>query len=111
MAGFLIRAACWIMYIFVADVFFLILLQVLLGLGDACGSPAFNSLIAQHLDKHQFIKEYADMNVIFNLCTALATIIGGALVTYFGFEYLFLLMAALALISFFGILLKPRRLL
>ncbi len=111
MAGFLIRAIAWIMYIFVGNIFFLIFIQILLGVGDALGTPAFNSLMAEHLDRHQHIKEYSDMNIIFNLCSALATVLGGALVAYLGFQYLFVFMAALAMVSFFGILLKPRRLL
>ncbi len=103
MAGFLTRALVWLLYIFVADIYTLILLQFLLGISEALGNPAFNSLAAEHLDKGRHIEEYSDMNIIFNLAGALATVVGGAIVAAFGFTTLFLLMAALALISFLGI--------
>jgi MFS family permease len=111
MAGFLLRAAVWLMFIFVSDIVFLMILQVLLGLGEALGSPSFNSLVAEHLDKGRHVEEYSDMTIIFNLCAGLAIIIGGALVAQFGFPTLFITMSILAMIAFFGILLKPRRLL
>jgi len=111
MAGFLLRAAAWIMYIFVGNFFMLLIVQMLLGLGDAVGTPTFNSLIADHLDKGRHVEEYADMSILFSLSGALATIVGGAIVAQFGFETLFVIMALLSLISFFGILFKPRRLL
>ncbi len=111
LGGFILRALVWIMYIFVQDLVFLLFLQVLLGAGEALGSPAFDSLVAEHVDKGHHIKEYSDMKIIFNLAGALATMIGGAIVAQFGFTYLFMIMASLSMISFFGILFKPRRLL
>ncbi len=51
------------------------------------------------------------MKIIFNLSGALATVIGGIVVMQFGFQYLFIGMAALAVFSCIGVLLKPRRLL
>ncbi|MBX4198296.1 MFS transporter [Candidatus Parcubacteria bacterium] len=111
MAGFLLRGVVWILYIFVGNLWFLMVLQVLLGLGEALGSPSFDSLVAKHLDKGRFVEEYADMKIIFNLSAGLAAIIGGALVAKFGFPTLFIIMAVLALICFFGILFKPRKLL
>jgi DHA1 family bicyclomycin/chloramphenicol resistance-like MFS transporter len=111
MAGFFIRAVAWIMYIFVGNVFMLIFIQVLLGFGEGMGGPSFNSLVAEHLDQGRHVEEYADMGVLFNLSSALATIIGGAVAAQFGFPTLFIVMAVLALISFFGIYFKPRALL
>jgi MFS family permease len=111
MIGFLLRAFVWIMYIFVGSIFMLMILQVLLGIGDALGSPAFNSLVAEHLDKNRHIEEYSDMTIIFNFSSAIATMLGGLIVAQFGFPILFIIMAVLALLSFFGIFFKPRKLL
>lgn len=111
MAGFLIRALVWVLYIYVHSLVFLIILQILLSLGEALGTPSLNSLVAQHVDKGRRVEEYADMTIIFNLCAGIATILGGLVVARYGFQPLFLSMAGLALISFFGILVKPRRLL
>lgn len=110
MAGFLIRAVAWVLYIFVGSLEMLIAIQVLLGLGEALGSPAYNALMATHIDKGRGVKEYSETMIIFNLISALATLAGGFIVVEFGFTPLFLTMSALALVSFFGILLKPRNL-
>ncbi|MDQ3076477.1 MAG: MFS transporter [bacterium] len=111
LAGFLLRAIVWIMYIFVPNIQFLIILQIILGIGDALGSPAFDSLVAEHLDKGRHIAEYSDMKILFNLSNALATIVGGVIASQLGFAYLFILMSILSMVSFFGILFKPRSLL
>jgi MFS family permease len=109
--GFLLKAIVWVLYIYVNSLAFLIILQILLGLGEALGSPSFNSLMAQHVDRNRRIEEYSDMTIIFNLSAGLATILGGFIVAIFGFPTLFIIMSILAVVSFFGILLKPRRLL
>jgi MFS family permease len=111
LAGFLIRAIVWLSYIFVDSVAMLCLLQIILGLGEALGSPVFNSLVAEHLDKGHHIRDYSDMNMIFTITSAAAAIMGGFIVVTLGFSYLFVSMSVLAMISFFGILLQPKRLL
>jgi MFS family permease len=111
MAGFLLRALVWVLYIYVGSLTFLIILQILLGLGDALGSPSFNALTAKHVDRGYRVEEYADMGIIFNLSAGLATILGGLIVAKYGFSILFITMSLLALVSFIGILFKPRKLL
>jgi MFS family permease len=109
--GFLIRAIAWLGYLFVANVTGLIVIQIILGLGEALGTPAWNAIFAKHLDGHKEIMDYSNWNIINNLLVALATALGGVLVTYFGFKVLFLAMSMLALVSFVGVLLTPRRVL
>jgi MFS family permease len=111
LAGFMIRILSWIMLIFVHDLTALVLVQVLLGLGESIGTPAFNAIFAEHLDSNKFIKEYSSWSLIANLSSAAGILTGGAIVNEFGFKALFLFMSALSLIAFFGILLKPRQLL
>jgi MFS family permease len=111
MYGYIIRAIVWFLYIFVHSFTFLIILQILLGLGEALGSPSFDTLMSEHVDRGHKVEEYADMKIIFNLGGALATFLGGLIVARFGFPYLFVIMSALSLISFIGILFKPRNLL
>ncbi|EKE00221.1 MAG: hypothetical protein ACD_22C00072G0004 [uncultured bacterium] len=109
MAGYLIRSAVWIMYAFVGNVAALILLQLLLGVGEAFGTPSFDALFAEHLDKGKHICEYSDWKVISNLVLAFGTVLGGFIVSYFGFTILFICMSLLSLAAFFGILFKPKR--
>ena len=106
--GFLIRGISWILFIFAGNFLHLIIIQILLGVGEAFGSPSFNAIFAEHLDKGMQIKEYSSWQVIQNIITALATIIGGFVINSFGFVPLFVAMSSLAFIAFFGVLLQPR---
>jgi len=111
MAGFLVRAVAWFMFIFAVNIFHFVFLQVLLGLGEALGTPAFDSIFAEHLDSDKHIKEYSDWKLIVNGTTAVGTIIGGLVVATFGFGLLFAAMSGLAAVSFLGVLIQPRKLL
>ncbi len=111
MAGYLIRSVVWFLYIFVGGVLDLVILQVMLGIGEALGTPSFDALFAEHLDKNKHISEYSDWKIISNGVLVLGTLLGGYIVSRYGFTYLFLAMSGLSLVAFFGILLKPRKLL
>jgi MFS family permease len=111
LAGYLVRSVAWLSFILARDLQTLILIQILLGLGEALGTSAFNAIFAEHLDRHKHIKEYANYHILSTIVGASSTLIGGIIVTKFGFTPLFLTMSILAMISFFGILIKPRKLL
>lgn len=111
LAGYILRIVSWIMMIFVHNLTALVLVQVLLGLGESVGTPAFNAIFAEHLDKSKYIKEYSGWSLIANISSATGILAGGIIVNKFGFEALFVLMSVLSSISFFGILLKSRKLL
>jgi MFS family permease len=111
MAGYLVRALVWLMYIFIGNITTLVIMQIFLGLGEALGSPSFDAIFAEHLDRGRHIKEYSDWKLISNIVLAMGTLAGGFIVSKFGFIPLFIIMSGLAFISFFGILLKPRKLL
>ncbi len=111
MAGFLIRAIAWFAFPFVPNLLMLIALQILIGIGEAVGSPAFDAIFAEHLDDGHHIKEYTDWKLIVNIAGAIAVVLGGIIIEYYGFRVLFFTMGTLALISFFGVLFKPRNLL
>jgi len=109
--GYLIRAFVWFGYIFVGNLYTLLILQLLLGAGEAAGTPSYDTIFAEHLDKNKHIRDYSVWKVISNLVGALAVFLGGVLVTTYGFIPLFVIMSALALVSMVGILLSPRKLL
>ena len=111
LGGFLIRAIVWFIFPFTSTLLMLVILQILLGLGEALGTPAFDAIFAEHLDKDKHIKDYTDWKLISSLVGAFAVLAGGFIVKFQGFNLLFFTMGTLALISFFGVLLKPRKLL
>ena len=109
--GFAFRAFAWILLIFVSSVLPLFLIQILLGIGEAFGNPSFNAIFAEHLDKGKHIKEYAEWGIIGSISAAVGTLIGGAIVTVFGFNILFITMSFFAIVAFIGVYLQPRSLL
>ena len=111
LAGYLLRACVWIFFIFVTNISSLIILQIILGIGDALGSPAFESIFATHLDREQSISNYSTWKLFERVAIAAATLLGGFIVSLFGFSPLFIIMSLLALISFSIVLFQPRKLL
>ncbi|HOZ81064.1 MAG TPA: MFS transporter [Candidatus Woesebacteria bacterium] len=109
--GFLVRCLAWLGYIFVSDITGLILVQFVLGLGESLGTPAWNAIFAKHLDNSKEVMEYSNWNIINNLMVAAATVAGGVVVTYLGFNILFVIMSVLALVSLIGVLITPRKIL
>jgi MFS family permease len=111
LTGYIIRILSWILLIFVHNLTALVLVQVLLGLGESLGTPSFNALFADHLDKNKHIKEYSNWALIANLSSAAGILIGGVIVNNLDFKALFFFMSALSFVAFMGVLLKPRKLL
>lgn len=111
LAGIFIRMLSWILMIFVHQLWALIFVQILLGLGESLGTPSFNALFAEHLEKNKYMKEYSQWSLIYNLSSATGVLAGGYIVKMLGFKYLFVFMAVLSTISFIGIFVKPKRVL
>lgn len=110
-AGYFLRALVWFLFPHISTLVVLIILQILLGLGEALGTPAYDALFADHLDQNRHVEEYTDWKLISNFCGAVAVLLGGLVVKYFGFSILFNSMGILATISFFGVLFQSRKLL
>ena len=106
--GYLIRSIVWMLFIFITDVTSLIIVQILLGVGEAFGNPAFDSIFAEHLDRNRHVADYADYKIVEKLALALATLVGGAIVNIYGFNVLFILMSVFSFIPVIGIFLKPK---
>ena len=89
-ASYLIRAVNYFAFIFLNSALMLMMIQVIAGLADALGTPTFSTLFARHTDRNQEVMEYSDWNIVANLVRALGTVIGGFVVSVFGFNFLFL---------------------
>lgn len=110
-AGYLIRGCVWLAYIFIGSFVQLLVLQFILGIGEALGTPSYDALFAEHLDKKKHITAYSGWKVISNIVAASATFIGGFIVSQHGFVPLFTMMSVLAFTCAIGIFLRPRKLL
>lgn len=97
--GYSIMGVGFLLYIWVNSVVFLFLTQVVIGLGEAIYSPAFDAVYSKHLDGHKSGRQWGAWESMNYFTTAGGAVIGGGLVTLFGFHVLFIAMAALCFSS------------
>lgn len=109
--GYLIMALGFYLYIFVDTIFLLLIIQVIIGLGEAIYSPAFDALYSKHLDKKKSGLEWGVWESTDYFSAALAALVGGVVVTNFGFSAMFVIMGSISLISAVYIVLLPRKVL
>jgi MFS family permease len=106
-AGLFLRGIPWLGYAFVQNLPQLLALQILLGFGEALGTPAYDVLVAEHLDRGGKIKDYADWKILANVLNSVGTLLGGAIVSLYGFTPVFYIMFFIttvsALIAYFGL--------
>ncbi len=108
MVSYFMRALLWILHVYVTSFGMLLFLLVLIGIADSLGSNIFSVVFAEHLDEKRHVRDYAYWNLVATPLTAIATLIGGVIAQFWGFEVLFMSMAVLAMISFTGIGLQKK---
>jgi len=111
LSGFILRAIAWISFIYAHSIFHIILIQIIIGVGEAVGSTGFDAIFAEHLDRARHIRDYATWKMLSNLIAAFATMIGGLIVTQYGFNPMFYVMSAIAFSCAVFTYFLPRRLL
>ena len=97
--GYAIMGIGFLLYIWVNTITFLFIVQVIAGLGEAIYSPAFDAVYSKHLDGHKSGTQWGAWESMNYFTAAIGAIIGGSLVTLFGFQTLFVIMAMLCFSS------------
>lgn len=100
-ANYLLRALAWFFIFLFPSIPGLFLAQLIIGVSEAIGTPAFNALVSEHLDTKSHIKEWATFGLVSNFIVAIASVVGGIVAVRLGFPLLFLMMSLLGLGSFF----------
>ncbi|MFH1175014.1 MAG: MFS transporter [archaeon] len=99
--GFFLRALGWVGYLFAARLWHLYVIQIVLALGEAFGTPAYRSLFSNYLDKGQYSSEWG-LDIFFTcIITSIAAFAGGLIVQYYNFKTLFVIMICFSLLSVF----------
>jgi MFS family permease len=98
-------------YTLVNSIWALLVIQVIIGLGEAIYAPAFDSIYSKHLDGHKSGREWGAWEAINYLTTAFGAVVGGLLVTFFGFNVIFVTMGLLCFASAIYIFRLPRKIL
>lgn len=109
--GYAIMGFGFLLYFWVSSVFFLFVVQAIIGLGEAIYSPAFDAVYSKHLDGHKSGTQWGAWESMNYFTAAVGAIAGGGLVTFFGFQTLFILMATLCFSSAIYIYSLKRRVL
>lgn len=107
--GFILRSIAWIGFVYASSITAIILLQIVIGTGEAVGSTGFDALMAEHLDRSSHIRDYAVWKTVSNLLAALAALIGGFVVSTYGFDPMFTFMGVVAFSCAIFTFLLPRR--
>ncbi len=95
-------------YIFVNSIFLLLIVQAVIGLGEAVYGPAFDAIYSKHLDKNRAGREWGAWEAMNYFTAAFGAVAGGILVTLFGFNIIFIVMGLLCFVSAIYILFLPR---
>lgn len=110
-AGYAIIGFGYFGYLFVETPLQLFLLQGLLGVGIAIELPAIDSTYSKHLDHRRSAYNWGAWEAMNRLTLGAGALVGGGIVTMFGFPTLFVVMGALSLASALFILFLPREVL
>lgn len=97
--GYFIYALSYFAYIFASVPFHIYLIQALLAVGEVIITPAWSAIIATSLNKGAERNTYADFFGYRAIFQGIAAILGGFFVLRFGFDTMFVFMAAVALIA------------
>jgi len=110
-AGYLIMGVGFFLYTCVSSILFLLIVQAIVGFGQAVYSPAFDALYSKHLDRKKAAQEWGAWEAMLYFTSAIGALIGGFIAWRFGFDALFVIMGLLSISSAFIIYLLPRKLL
>lgn len=110
--GYVLIGLGFFLYIFVDSVMFLFAVQILIGFGEAIYSPAFDKLYSLHLVKGKGGTIWGAWESMNYFTTAFGALAGGLIVTRFGFNAIFAIMAVLCYVSAGYLwLMSPKRIL
>lgn len=109
--GYMLMGVGFILYLFVDSILTLFLVQVVIGFANAVYNPAFDAIYTKHTDKRKAGRIWGAWEAMDYFSIAIGAIVGSLIVTYIGFELLFILMAAFCFSSALYIYILPRKVL
>ncbi len=102
-AGYSIIGVGFLLYYKVETTVALFAVQALIGLGEAVYSPAFDAVYTKHLDAGKSGAQWGAWESVNYFSVAVGSLFGGVIVTFFGFQVLFVIMSVLCFGSAFYI--------
>ena len=111
MFGYSLMGIAFLGYLFAGNIYHLLIIQIILGLGEAIYSPAFDSLYSKHLDMNEAGFEWGAWESMNYFVQAIAAAVGGLVVVTYGFYPMFIAMAVLCFVSSIYMYFLPRKIL
>jgi MFS family permease len=75
----------------------LFLVQLIFGLGEAIGTPAWDGLYSWFIKADHFVLRWGEYDAMYNIVVGIAAVIGGWLASLYGFRFLFTVMFTFSL--------------
>ena len=111
--SFLISSIGFLGYLFIQKPWHLFLVQIIFGIGEAIGDPAYDGVYSRYLDHGKFFSEWGLWESMQLILSAVAAAIGAFLANIYGFKFLFVIMFILSvlgtLVSMLLIIKKARK--
>jgi DHA1 family tetracycline resistance protein-like MFS transporter len=95
----------------VNSIWSLLLVQALIGFGEATYSPSFDAIYSRHLNKHKEGKQWGVWESMFYFTSVIGALAGGLIATHYNFDVLFIIMAVMCLTSAVYIFMLPKKVL
>ena len=110
-AGFFLASLGYVGYIFAQNPFHIFILEIVFGVAQALNTPAFDALYQKHMDTSKPASEWGQWEGLYYITEGITAFVGGVIANYIGFFYLFIIMAAISLLTGIYLLLLPRKVL
>jgi MFS family permease len=95
-------------FVLVSQIWQLYLVQFLLAVGFSMYTPAWQGIFSRHLDKSHEATDWSLDNVAISIAAGVTGLISGVLVSWFGYNLVFVLAGLFSLISATVIFLSPK---
>lgn len=109
--GYLLIALGFFGYTLVDSITGLLMVQVLIGMGEATYSPSFDALYSKHLDSGKAASEWGAWESLNYFSIAIGAVLGGLIVKMFGFDVMFMAMSLISFLSALYLFRMPKKVL
>lgn len=97
--GYVMMGIGFFLYLYVNSIWFLFLVQVVIGFGEAIYAPAFDALYTLHVTEKKAGREWGAWESMNYFTLAVGAVVGGFIVANFGFNVIFVIMGLLCVAS------------
>ena len=100
LTSYLLHAIAWSFLLVATTLSELFIVQAILGVAIASGSPSYRTLLARHLPRGRAVRMYASWELVKAATGLVASLAGASIVAAAGFSTLFQIMIFIAVLAF-----------